>query len=473
MKILFTASECYPFAVSGGLGDVIAALPKALAAHVDIRVVLPLYDTIPDAYRSMMRLVRRMNVRLAWRNQECGIYEYRVDGVVYYFLENPYYFHRNAMYEQYDDGERFAFFCHGVFALMRQLDFVPDVLHAHDWHTALIPVLQNLIYGKDPYFCEMRTLFTIHNVQYQGIFDRRILSDVFGISDSCIGVLEYDGCLNLMKGAICCADRINTVSPSYAEEILDPYFACGLAPVLSQHKEKLCGILNGIDTVRYNPETDAQLFDSYTVEDRSGKKQNKKKLRRLVGLSDQGDVPLVGIVSRLADHKGFDLIRCVFRDLMTLPIQMVLLGKGDTATEAFFESMAREYHGKFAAMLTFDSGLASKIYGGSDLILMPSRSEPCGLVQMVALRYGAVPIVRETGGLRDSVSDVKNGGNGFTFSNYNAHDMLHTVERAAAYYSERSQWDALVGCGMCADLSWDRPAKAYLNLYRELSGIQR
>ncbi len=469
-KILFAASECVPFASSGGLGDVIGSLPEALAkaygGEADIRVVLPLYTQIEADYRKQMTKLGEIYVPLAWRNQYCGIYSLVKKGVTYYFLDNEYYFNRQSFYGNYDDGERFAFFSKAVLEILPHIGFFPDILHAHDWQTALTTVYFKYKYAPKEGYSSIKTVFTIHNIAYQGIYGQGIAGDIFDLSENEVKVMEYNGDINLMKGAIVCADKISTVSPTYAKEILSPKYSHGLHYVLEQNKGKLCGILNGIDREYYNPAKDKELTARYSYKNISGKAQNKADMQRALGLPVKPNVPVIAIISRLVDHKGLDLVTLAADDILKNDVQLAVLGKGDYYYENFFTRLSEKYPDKAAAVLAFDKVLSKKIYAGSDIFLMPSRSEPCGLSQMIASRYGAVPLVRETGGLYDSVKDIgcEGGGNGFTFAPYSAWELLQAVLRAVRHYADRDGWEKLTAKVMRWDFSWKKSAAEYIRL---------
>ena len=470
MKVLFAASEAYPFAMSGGLADVAGALPKALRKRlVGCRVVMPLYSTIPQELRDNMNFITHITVPVAWRRQYCGIFEAKVGGVIYYLLDNQYYFKRDGLYGFYDDAERFAFFSRAVLEILPHINFKPDVIHCNDWQTAMTPVYLDRYYVHDPFYTDIKTVFTIHNIQYQGKYGNELLGDVLGLSGDDCRVVQYEDCVNLLKGGIECSDRVNTVSPTYANEILTPEYAHGLDGILRERSFKLSGIINGIDTDVYNPETDELIFENYTVDTIEKKTINKKKLQERMGLPVREDVPVIGIVSRLVGHKGLDLVKCVFEDMLRADIQFCILGSGEWEFETFFHDMAEKYPEKVGLKLGFIPELAHKIYAGADLFLMPSKSEPCGLSQLVALRYGTVPIVRETGGLNDTIKDSgDNVGNGFTFATYNAHDMLETVWRAIGSYQDREGFNILRKRAMQCDNSWGKSANEYIRLYKSI-----
>ena len=470
MKVLYATSEALPFAASGGLADVAGSLPKALRTRlIGCRVVLPLYESVPQHLRDNMTFLTSLSVPVAWRRQYCGVFEAKHNGVIYYLLDNQYYFKRPGLYGHYDDAERFAFLARAVLEMLPHIDFHPDIIHANDWQTALIPVYYHLFYDQREGYENMKMVYTIHNIQYQGKYGMEILEDVFGIPQSAKSIVEQDGCVNLMKGAIEMADRVTTVSPTYAEELLDPWYAHGLDTILRLRSFKLSGILNGIDTDSYNPETDPDIYAHYSAEDPSGKAENKRALQERLNLPQRSDVPLIGMVTRLVSHKGLDLVKYVLDELLQADVQMVLLGSGDWTYENFFREAQSRHPDKFCYCAGFVPELARKIYAGADIFLMPSKSEPCGLSQMVACRYGTVPVVRETGGLKDSITDCGDGyGIGFTFKTYNANDLLESIRRALGAYGNKNDWPILVDRALKADFSWGRSANEYIRLYRAL-----
>ena len=471
MKVLYVSSEALPFAASGGLADVAGSLPAALRKRrVTVKVVMPLYGTINDEMRSSMRFITSVMVPVSWRRQYCGIFEAKANGVTYYLLDNEYYFKRNALYGQYDDGERFAFFSRAVLEILPLIDFKPDIIHCNDWQSALVPVYYSTMYANREGYTGIKTVFTIHNIQYQGIYGKEILGDVFGLGEEHTALVEFGNCINLMKGGIECANKVTTVSNTYAQEILDPWFSHGLHPILQNRSGKLSGILNGIDTDNYNPETDKNIAANYSADDFSGKAVDKAALQEIFNLQQNPDVPIVAIISRLVSHKGFDLVKRVMWELVaTTEMQLVILGSGDWEYEEFFRNLAAAFPGKVGLRVGFIPDLARKIYAGADLFLMPSKSEPCGLSQMVALRYGTVPIVRETGGLKDTITDSGDGkGNGFTFKSYDAYDMLDAIRRGITAYYDRENWPALVERALRCDNSWGKSAKEYIELYKSI-----
>ena len=428
MKLLFVGAEALPFASTGGLADVLGSLPAALKREkgddLDIRVVLPLYQSISEKYRGKMEKVAEYFVQLSWRNQYCGLYSYDLNGVTYYFIDNQYYFSRGNLYGNFDDGERFAFFCMAVMEMLPKIGFFPDVLHAHDWQSALSVIYLRTKYNWMKEYREIRTVYTIHNIDYQGIYDMSILGDVFGLSDYEHSIVEYNGMINLTKGAILCCDRLTTVSQRYAEEIQMDYFASGLQHVLRMYSGKIMGIVNGIDVDYYNPETDPAVFVNYSLADAAeGKAANKAELQKQFGLPESPATPIVAMVSRLASHKGFDLVKYAIERLLTRDVQFVLLGTGESELETFFENLQRRYPEKVSVLLAYNKDISKQIYAGADIFLMPSKSEPCGLAQMIASRYGTVPIVREVGGLYDTIhafNPQTGEGNGITFCTYDS-----------------------------------------------------
>ena len=470
MNILFAASEALPYVASGGLADVAGSLPSAIVkkGH-DCRVVIPLYKCISAEMRASLTFLTNITVDVSWRKQYCGIFTGIYKGVTYYFIDNEYYFGRDGIYGFYDDCERFVFYSRAVLEMIRCIDFKPDIIHANDWQAAMIPVYYQIFYKYQQGYENIHTIFTIHNIQYQGKYGKEVLNELMGIPLYHTGLLEYDGCVNMMKGAIETADKITTVSPSYACEILDPWYSHGLDRALNTKQYKLCGFLNGIDVDGYNPETDPAIPANYSVKNMQGKARCKQALLEELGLQD-GDEPIIGIVTRFVSHKGIDLIRYVFEDILNLGYKFAILGSGEKIFEDFFKEMAWRHPGRVSVTLGFIPQLARRIYAGCDMFLMPSQSEPCGLAQMVAMRYGTLPIVRETGGLRDTVRDGGGeNGNGFTFKTYNAHDMLGACNRAKIAYDDKPRWKALQKTAMESDFSWNVSAELYLGLYRELT----
>lgn len=466
-KILFVASEATPFIQTGGLAEVIGSLSKALAAtnKFDVRVVIPLYSDIKKEYRDKFTYLGNLYVHLAWRNQYCGVFSYEKDGVIFYFIDNEFYFKRPGCYGYFDDGERFAFFSRAVLEIMPFLNFYPEVMHCHDWQAALAAIYLKTNYCFRQEYQFIRALFTIHNIEYQGQYSLDILSSLFDIYGKYQYLVEYNNSINLMKGAIEVSERFSTVSPKYAEEIKDPYYAHGLNPIIRNNQFKLRGILNGIDDVGYNSELDTHLFANFTPEDTSGKAICKRELQKMLNLPVKPDTPIIAMISRLVSHKGLDLVTNVIEEALQDDIQLVILGTGDYQYESFFRDLAKRYPEKVSANIVFNGDLSRKIYSGADIFLMPSKSEPCGLSQMIACRYATVPIVRETGGLYDSIKPLENG---YTFSNYNAHDMLYVIRQAVKDYKNKAVWSKLRYRAAQSDFSWRKSAKDYEDLYLEM-----
>lgn len=474
MKILFAISECVPFAKSGGLADVAGALPKELVRQgIDIRVIMPKYGSIENNLKARMEKKTEYTVEVGWRNQYCGIEELEFQGVSYYFVDNEYYFMREDLYGYFDDGERFAFFNKAVLDSLPHIHFQPDIIHCHDWHTGMIPFLLKMEYKEKEGYQSIQTVFTIHNLLFQGIMPRDSLKELFGLQEKYdhVDYLEFYGCISYLKGAIIAADKITTVSPTYKNEIQTSVYGEKLHELLQSRSNDLEGILNGIDLELYNPERDPFLLKNYSEKDVTNKRVNKFHLHELLGLPIKEKTPLIAMITRLTKQKGIDLVQHVFRELIAEDIQLIILGTGDHEYENFFQQMEAAYPHKCKAYIGFDEGLAHKVYAGADLFLMPSQFEPCGLGQMIAMRYGAVPIVRETGGLNDTVlsfNEQSGEGNGFTFSQYNAHDMLFTIERALSFYRDEACWRNIVQNAMAMDYSWAQSAIKYKQLYSEL-----
>lgn len=472
MNLLFISTEAVPYAKSGGLGDVIGSLPAELRRqNADARIMLPLYQSIKERFGSELKFLGSIEVPLGWRRSYCGIYRLDAKDMVWYFLDNEQYFCRDRLYGYYDDGERFAFYSKAALESLKLLDFKPDILHLSEWQTAMVPIFLKTVYHGLPEFENLRTVFTIHNIEYQGRFGREIAGDLLGLSSHHVDIMELDGDINFMKGAIVACDRLTTVSPTYAEEIRYPFYSHGLSSLIEAQKDKLTGILNGIDRELYNPYRDKALVQRYSSNSLEKKEINKAALQEELGLEPSAEIPLLAVVGRMVEHKGIALITHVFDEIIDLPLQFVLLGTGDPNYESFFRKQASRHKGRVAATIGFSSELASRIYAGSDLFLMPSISEPCGLAQMIALRYGSVPIVRETGGLKDTIRpfDPMTGkGNGVTFASVNAHDMLDAIKRACDIYNDKDALDQLRSNGFRTDVSWKKPAVRYLELYRTL-----
>ncbi|RKD21923.1 starch synthase [Caminicella sporogenes DSM 14501] len=475
LKILYVASEAVPFIKTGGLADVAFALPKALRKlGVDIRVIIPKYKDIPEKYKREMKFLTNFEVNVGWRRQYCGIEYLKYEGIPFYFIDNEYYFKRDGLYGHYDDGERFAYLCRAVLETIENIDFMPDIIHCNDWHTGMIPVLLNEHYKKYGKLTGIKTIFTIHNLKYQGIFGPEILGDLLSLGMEYYNpqALEFYGGVSFMKGGIKYSNIITTVSKTYAQEIQHPFFGERLDGLLRWRKNDLYGIVNGIDYDIYNPSKDKYIFEKYDYDSIEKKEINKLKLQESLNLPKRKDVPLISMVSRLVNMKGLDLVLHVLDEILSEDVQMIILGTGKPEYEWKLKEFAYKYPNKFSANIFFNEELAHKIYAASDIFLMPSLFEPCGLGQLIALRYGVLPVVRETGGLNDTVNsfnEYTGEGNGFSFTNYNAHDMLYTIRRALNFYKNKNTWKKIVKRAMIEDYSWNNSAKEYKKLYEKLT----
>ncbi len=480
MKIAVLASEGAPYAKSGGLGDVMEALPAALARIPgnEVVLVLPYYKKIKDNPAYEVELVHEFETTLGWRKQYCGVMKLknRTDGVQVYFVDNQYYFagRTGAIYGDLDDGERYAYFSKACLDTLSAVGFLPDVIQCNDWQTALVPAYLKSLYRD--VFPDTKVMYTIHNIEYQGWANASFFDDVLGLPWPMRSTLDMGGSVNMMKGAIECADLVTTVSETYARELMYPYYAHGLDGILSDAAWKLTGITNGIDTNTFNPDTDPALPAHYNAETLPlGKPQCKAALQKEVGLPQEPDVPLMVMVTRLAGHKGLDLLCYIARRLLwEEKCQLLILGTGEAQYEQFFKELANEFPDRVSAKITFNLGLAARIYAGGDIYLMPSKSEPCGLSQMNAMRYGTVPVVHATGGLRDTVPPADEngeGGLGFTFQSYNGDDFLASVKRCLnLYHNNREGFRALQYRDMTQDFSWNVPAGRYMELFRRMCG---
>jgi starch synthase len=479
MNVLFAASEAAPFAKTGGLADVIGSLPKELKKQgIDVRVILPKYADMPEMWKARLTDVESFTVRLGWREQYCGIQQLEHEGVTFYFVDNEWYFGRPGLYGYGDDAERFGFFSKAVLEALPRLGFKPDWIHCHDWQTGMIPVLLKAQFQLGEWYQGILTMMTIHNLKYQGVFATERMKDLFLLGDEYFSgtTLEQHGGGSFLKGGLQFADVLTTVSRSYAEEIQTAYFGEYLDGLLRHRSGDLHGIVNGIDYESFDPMTDPHLEVNYR-DSLPKKLQSKLKLQEELGLPQDGDVPVISMVTRLVQQKGLDLVRHVISELLSMDVQFVILGTGEHEYEELFRWAAREYPNKLSAQIRFDDGLSRRVYAGSDLFLMPSQFEPCGIGQLIALRYRTVPIVRETGGLRDTVqpyNEFTGDGTGFTFANYNAHDMLHTVRRAVYFYrNDRDAWAQLHKNIKKLDFSWRKSAQQYIGLYRSRSSIEQ
>ncbi|MBO5907198.1 MAG: glycogen synthase [Clostridia bacterium] len=471
MKILFVTSEASPFAASGGLGDVMGALPPAVAdKDNEVSVIMPLYNTVKDVYRDNMEYVTDITFMLSWRKTGATVYKHSFGGCTYYLVENHYYFDRSRLYGEYDDAERFAFFSKAVVEFMLSSGNIPDVLHANDWQTALSVVYLKTEYASIEAFKALKTVYTIHNIEYQGKFDPYIQGDVFGISGKYSDILAFDGCINLMKGAIVASDFVTTVSPNYANELEYDFFAFGLSSVIKDAKNKLLGVINGIDYGAFSPDKGGDIAFAYTSTNyKTGKAKNKAYIQNKIGLEVKKDVPLIAMITRLTAGKGIDLVLHVIEEILSENVQLVVLGTGEREYEQALLNIASR-HDNFKALIKFDRALSKQIYAAADLFLMPSKSEPCGLAQMIACSYATVPIVRSVGGLRDSIVPYgEPGGNGFRFDNYNAHDMLYVIKDAIALYTNRKEWNKLTAAAKKSNFTWDSSASKYIQIYDKLT----
>lgn len=473
MNVLFVGSEATPFIKSGGLADVLGSLPKALVQQgVECSVVLPKYKDMK--LEDTLEYVTNYYIWVSWRREYCGIFKTVVDGVTFYFIDNEHYFGRPGLYGYDDDNERFAYFDFAVLEMLSHLNIKPDILSLHDWQSAMIAPLYKERYGYYEFYRNIKITFTIHNIAYQGKADPRLINDLYGLGDHLYynGNLRNDNCFNMMKSAILYSDLVTTVSPTYAHEILTEEYGEGLQSILNMKRDRLIGILNGIDYEVNNPETDPNILYHYNVDNwREEKVKNKLALQRELGLPENPDVPLIGIVTRLTWQKGLDLIFDKIEELLNRDIQIVLLGSGDRQYEEGLSYWASVRPDKFSCNLKYDFPLSCRIYASCDMFLMPSLFEPCGLSQMMSLRYGTIPIVRETGGLKDSVApynEYEKTGTGFSFAHYNSDEMMSVIDYACYIYSMKDHWEHLVFSAMLAKLDWENSAKQYIHAFQGL-----
>lgn len=471
MKVCFIAAEAAPFVKVGGLGDVIGSLPKALRElGIDARVVLPLYSSI-DRERFGLKYRGYQFVDLGWRHLYCGIFETVVDGVPFYFIDNEQYFKRESIYGQFDDGERFAFFSKAALEILPGVDFKPDIVNVNDWHTALSVIYLDVLKSREAdFYKNMKSVLSIHNIEFQGRFNPYEMGNLFGLDNKYFDALIYNGDLNLLKGAIQLADRINTVSETYAREILDPYFSYGLDKILIVEQGKLKGILNGIDIEKFNPKTDPIIPINYDIHTFEDKVKNKLELQKELGLEVSEDIPLIGMVTRLTHQKGIDLLLQASEDILRTGAQLVVLGTGDAHYESALRSLENYRHDRVRSILLFSNEMSAKIYASSDIFLMPSKTEPCGLSQLISMRYGTVPVVHRVGGLRDTVIPFTGvEGNGFTFESFQSGDMMDAIYRAVTcFYQSPGEWNQIIQNNLNKDVSWEKSAKQYLSLYHEV-----
>lgn len=473
MNILMAASEANPLAKSGGLADVAAALPKALKQRgADARIVMPKYEEIPDHYIQQFERIAEFHVNFGWRSQYCGLLRAEIDGVIYYLIDNEFYFRRRGLYGYGDDAERFVFYCVAVMEAVRYMDFRPDIVHCHDWQAGLIPFLLRTRYSQDPAWDGVKSVFTIHNLMYQGLFGIELLKELLGAGDDMFTAdkLEFHGAASCLKAGLVYADKLTTVSETYAREIQSWEYGEKLDGLLRARSGDLIGIVNGIDTELYDPMNDDALHTPYRSSI-ARKRKNKLSLQAELGLPESEELPLLGIVSRLVESKGLDLITWKLEELMQEDVQLVVLGAGDWHYENVLNHLVARYPQKAAVWLGYNDRLARRIYAGSDIFLMPSRFEPCGLSQLLALRYRSIPVVRETGGLKDTVlsyNEDTGEGNGFSFTHFNADDYWYTLKRALRFYRDDAAWRRIVENAGKEDYSWSRSAKAYTALYDQL-----
>ncbi len=472
MKILYVSSEAAPYAASGGLGDVMGALPKSITAcdnSISAEVIIPLYDSIRQIYRNRFEKVIDISFNLSWRSTGATVYKLSENNVTYYFVENHYYFERGRLYGEWDDGERFAFFSTAVIEFMLATNNIPDVLHANDWQTALTVIYLKTKYKDNKKLSSIKTLYTIHNIEYQGKYDSAILGDVFALDEKFLPSVEYDGCINLMKGAITLSDYVSTVSPNYAHELKHSFFAFGLQDIIKANGNKLVGVINGIDYSYFSPDKGGEIYASYSkARIPSGKAKNKTALQREIGLTVSEKTPLIAMITRLTDGKGIDLVTHIIDELLAENVQLVILGTGDAKYEQLLASKSKE-HNNFRALIKFDRALSKKIYAAADIFLMPSKSEPCGLAQMIATSYATIPVVRAVGGLFDTIKPYGDeNSNGFTFNNYNAHELLFTLKNAINLYKNTQEWQKLRLRAINSDFSWNNSAAKYIAIYKNL-----
>ena len=471
MKILYVTSEANPFAASGGLGDVMGALPRSISEleGVTAEVIMPLYDVMKPEYRANLEWVMDISFNLSWRKTGATIYKSALGDVTYYFVENHQYFDRGKLYGEYDDAERFAFFSRAVVEYMLASANIPDVLHANDWQTASTVIYLKTEYSDIEAFKSIKTVYTIHNIEYQGKFNPYILGDIFGIDVKYKGIVEFDGCINLMKGAIVTSDFVTTVSPNYATELRHDFFAFGLSSIIKGAQHKMVGVINGIDYGYFSPETGGDIYTPYKLSNyKSGKAKNKQALQEELGLEVNKNIPLIVMITRLASGKGIDLVLHVIEEILSERVQVVILGTGEAEYEEVFRRLDEKYP-NLKALIKFDRVISKKMYAAADMFLMPSKSEPCGLAQMIACSYGTVPIVRSVGGLYDTIKPYgTDGANGFRFDNYNAHELLFTVKAALALYSDKKEWNALTAAAKKSDFTWSNSAAKYNEIYTNL-----
>ena len=478
-KILFVASESVPFIKTGGLADVVGSLPKNLNKdEYDCRVIIPKYQCMNENFKNQLQYVTHFYMDLAWRSQYVGILKMEYDGITYYFIDNEYYFSGPKPYGDICyDMEKFAFFSRAALSALPVIDFRPDIIHCHDWQTGLIPVFLKDTFSQGQFYQGIKTIMTIHNLKFQGIWDAKTVKDMVGLADYYFTpdkLLHYKDA-NFLKGGIVYADYVTTVSDTYAEEIKQPFYGETLDGLMCARSNSLFGIVNGIDYDVYNPETDPYIVQNYSAQNfRKEKIKNKRALQQQLGLEQDDKRFMIGIVSRLTSQKGLDLIQCVMDEICSDGIQFVILGTGEEQYENMFRHYDWKYNNTVSANIYYSEELSHRVYAACDAFLMPSLFEPCGLSQLISLRYGTVPIVRETGGLKDTVepyNEYESKGTGFSFANYNAHEMLNTIRYAEhVYYNKKREWNKIIDRGMASDFSWNSSARKYEELYTRLLG---
>ncbi len=479
-KILFATSEAVPFIKTGGLADVAGSLPKYFdKEEIDCRVILPKYLCMKEQFRDRLTYKTHFYMDINWRQQYVGILECELDGITFYFVDNEYYFGGEKPYSgDYMDIEKYAFFSKAVLSCLPIIDFRPDVIHCHDWQAGLIPVyLDNFRYSNE-YYRGIKTMFTIHNLRFQGKWNPKTVREVTGLPEYYFtsDKLEAYGDANFLKGGVVYSDIVTTVSDTYAEEIKTPFYGEGLHGLMNARSNSLYGIVNGIDYTDFNPETDANITKNYSVKTfRKDKIKNKTALQKELGLEQNPKKMMIGMISRLTDQKGFDLVNHVFEEMCQDNVQFVILGTGEQRYEDMFKGFSEKYPDKVATCIYYNEAMSHKIYSACDAFLMPSQFEPCGLSQLMSLRYGTVPIVRETGGLKDTVeayNEIEKTGTGFSFANYNAHEMMNTVRYAEkVFYEKKREWNNIAERGMKKDFSWSSSAKRYVDLYDKMLGL--
>jgi len=476
-KILFIASESVPFVKTGGLADVVGSLPKYFnKEQFDVRVIIPNYTCIPYKYKEKFRYVSHFGMNLSWRKQYVGILETEYDGVKYYLIDNEFYFGGSKPYGyMYEDIEKFAFFSKAALSILPTIDFRPDIIHCHDWQTGMVSVLLKTIFSDNEFYRGIKTIMTIHNLKFQGKWNFKKVQDILGIPSylNAPDKLEAYDDINYLKGGIVYSDYVTTVSETYAKEIMTPFYGEGLDGLMRARSNCFCGIINGIDYDQFNPKTDTKLFANYDTRSfRKGKNKNKTELQKELGLEVNENKFMIGMVGRLTDQKGLDLVNYIMDELCQEDIQFVILGTGDKKYEDSFRYFENKYKGKVSGNIYYSDERANRIYAASDAFLMPSLFEPCGLSQLIALRYGSVPIVRETGGLKDTIqpyNEYENTGIGFSFANYNAHEMLSIINYAKdVYYNNKKAWGEIIKRGMKMDYSWQNSARKYEQLYNRI-----